>query len=444
MFYLRFTEQNTLLTNFEDFLLINNQWGTHMKILSSFLLGLTILVSLSLQAMNHEQQEELNQQLFEAVKKDDLSNVTALLQAGADVNTEDENGSSPLHYAAYKGHANVVALLLTHGAYIDKVTNNGTTSLHFAVDYGHADVVILLISHGASINKANHLGETPFHYAVDQGYANIVTLLLKHGAQIDESDKCGQTPLHLAIDYGHVDVVTLLLNHGAQVDKGDTHDYTPLHYAVCDGHVDVVTLLLKHGASVNEGDDEGWIPLHWAAHKGYTNIALVLLNHSDQPDKTDILGQTPLHLAAKYDYTTTAHLLKIFSTLSMQAFRTNPTRYLEEHPLDERTLDATPLHFAVLCNKPAIVKALLKRELAILDGDDRKHSPLLYALWFSHTAIAQELINALAQQRGGNLLGALTLGDTKDRCALSYIAQHHYRFLNYLITQHQLLVSKND
>jgi ankyrin repeat protein len=143
----------------------------------------------------------------------------------------------------------------------------------------------------------------------------------------------------------------------------------------------------------------------------------------------------------------------------MQAFRTNPKKYLEEHSIDECTLGATLLHFAVFCNKPHVVTALLNKAITkrkhkiqkttyerspVFAGDDRNHSPLLYALWFGHTAIAQNLVETLVQQRKDNLLGALTLSDTNDRCILSYIAQNHYRFLNDLITHHGLLTQPNN
>jgi ankyrin repeat protein len=45
--------------------------------------------------------------------------VEALLQAGANVNTSDADGKSPLWWAACKGHTEVMEVLLTHGADVD-------------------------------------------------------------------------------------------------------------------------------------------------------------------------------------------------------------------------------------------------------------------------------------------------------------------------------------
>jgi 26S proteasome non-ATPase regulatory subunit 10 len=322
--------------------------------------------------MNPEQQQ-LNQQLFEAVKKGDISTITALLEAGADINAKDQDFHSLLHCTAYYGQADSVRLLLNHRADVDKADEYGLTSLHYAATSGRTAVIKILLKHGADINKAAKNGEMPLLLAVGNGHAAVVTLLLNHGAQINGINLVGQTPLHRVTCSGHVAVAVLLLRYGTQVDKIDKYGYSPLHYAT------------------------------------------------------------------EQNYLTTAHLIQIFSTPGLQAFRADPKRYLEEYPADERILGAAPLHFAVLSNKLDIVQVLLKKKPTILVGDERKHSPLLYALWFGHTAVAQELINTLAQQRGGNVVGALTLGDAKGRCILSYIAQKDYRFLNYLITQHRLL-----
>jgi ankyrin repeat protein len=388
-----------------------------MKIVHHLLLGFTILINLPLQAINHEnQQEELNQQLLEAAQKSDVSNITTLLKAGADINAKDRDGYTPLHYATVDGHVDVVTLLLEHGAHVDEV---------------------------------NGEDETPLYLAVQSGCTDVVTLLLKHGAEINSTNWYGLTPLCCAAGAGDVDVVRLLLQHKASFDKANNYGWTPLHGAAAEGHVDVVALLLNHSARVDRTDKRGGTPLHKAANWGHAAVVTLLLNHDAHVNKVDKFGEIPLYRAVMNNHLTTAHLLKVFSTPELQAFRADPKKYLEEHSLDERFMGATLLHFAVLCNKPAIVTALLKEKAAILAGDDSSHSPLLYALWFGYIAIAQELIKILAQQRKGNVVGALTLTDTNGSCALSYIAENRYRFLNYLITHHQFLASvtnttKND
>ena len=60
--------------------------------------------------------QELNDQLFEAVRKGDAAAVTAALDRGADVNAKFRYGATALFKAAERGHAEVVKLLLDRGA----------------------------------------------------------------------------------------------------------------------------------------------------------------------------------------------------------------------------------------------------------------------------------------------------------------------------------------
>jgi len=78
-----------------------------------------------------------------------LENVKALLKDNPDlVFGKDDNGETPLHCAAFKGHKEVVESLLAHKAKVDAEANNAVTPLHMAADRGYKDVVELLRQHG--------------------------------------------------------------------------------------------------------------------------------------------------------------------------------------------------------------------------------------------------------------------------------------------------------
>ncbi len=112
------------------------------------------------------QPSQLDKELLEAAEYGDAKKVKTLLEAGgADPNTKDEYGSTPLHWAALKGHLDVVELLLKHGADPNVKDEDGSTPLHDAAWNGHADVVELLLKHGADPNTKNEYGKTPLHRA---------------------------------------------------------------------------------------------------------------------------------------------------------------------------------------------------------------------------------------------------------------------------------------
>jgi ankyrin repeat protein len=92
--------------------------------------------------------------------------VKLLLERGVDPNTQDKDGDTPLHKAAYKGYVDVVKLLLEHGADPNIKNKSGITPLYWAVFRGHVEVVKLLLEHGAFAVKTpedNH-----------DGYVNIL------------------------------------------------------------------------------------------------------------------------------------------------------------------------------------------------------------------------------------------------------------------------------
>ena len=67
-----------------------------------------------------------------------------LIAHGADANAEDSDGWTPMHYAAYCGHAEAVKFLIAHGADANAKNNNGMTPLHYAACRGHAEAVKIL------------------------------------------------------------------------------------------------------------------------------------------------------------------------------------------------------------------------------------------------------------------------------------------------------------
>ena len=113
-----------------------------MLALQKFVL-FSLLALLFTQTQNTKQ--ELNDQLFEAVRKGDAAAVTALLDKGADVNAKFRYGQTALFKAAERGHAAVVKVLLERGADVTvKDTFYGATARTWALDHGHAEVVQLL------------------------------------------------------------------------------------------------------------------------------------------------------------------------------------------------------------------------------------------------------------------------------------------------------------
>ena len=123
------------------------------------------------------------------------------LAAGRDVNAKDadtgwdiDEGLTPLHFAAGRGHEEIVELLITKGASVNVRDDDGWTPLHFTSDYVHKEIAELLIDKGADVNAKANDGLTALDVATHPGNPNknkseITALLRKHGAKTGEELK---------------------------------------------------------------------------------------------------------------------------------------------------------------------------------------------------------------------------------------------------------------
>lgn len=79
--------------------------------------------------------------LIEAVKNGDVSAAEALIRSGVDVNQQDEQGWTPLNFAAGKGNLPLVKLLVDNGADVFKVGRDQRTPYMIALAAGRVSVV---------------------------------------------------------------------------------------------------------------------------------------------------------------------------------------------------------------------------------------------------------------------------------------------------------------
>lgn len=145
----------------------------------------------------------------------------ALIDAGADVNAQDEILDSPYLYAGARGHLDILKLTLAHGANLRSTNRYGGTALIPAAERGHVDTVRTLIEAGVDVNHVNRLGWTALLEAIilsDGGprHQQIVQLLIDAKADVNLADKDGVTPLAHARQRGYAPMVKMLATAGAR------------------------------------------------------------------------------------------------------------------------------------------------------------------------------------------------------------------------------------
>lgn len=133
------------------------------------------------------------------------------LNKGADPNTRNESGETPLCLVS-KCRPDLVRLLLEHNADPDLQDSNNISPIHWAVEYDNTRCIKLLLQAGAKTETSDNQEETPLHWAAWTGHSDAATLLLEAGCILNPSNSDGKTPLDLAKQQGHIAIIKLLEN----------------------------------------------------------------------------------------------------------------------------------------------------------------------------------------------------------------------------------------
>ena len=94
-------------------------------------------------------------QLIDAVKTGQLAKVEEALNAGANIHQQDEQGWTPLNWAAGRGSVEIVSLLLNRGADVFQTGLDQRTPYRIAVAAKHTDVARLLKKVEQTVNGAS-------------------------------------------------------------------------------------------------------------------------------------------------------------------------------------------------------------------------------------------------------------------------------------------------
>lgn len=140
------------------------------------------LLALLVPQTSQTSKQELNDQLFEAVRKGDAAGVTAALDKGADVNAKFRYGQTALFKAAERGNADVAKILLDRGVDVKvKDTFYKTTAMTWALDGKHVGVVKLILEKSAEDVDDVLINGT------QQGNEELVKVALDHGGVTAET-----------------------------------------------------------------------------------------------------------------------------------------------------------------------------------------------------------------------------------------------------------------
>ena len=156
--------------------------------------------------------------LADRIQSGDRRAALAMIDQGVDVNRAQPDGTTPLHWAAYRVDPELVQRLLKKGAKANVVNHYGASPLAEAARVANLPLVGMLLEAGADANVANEDGQTALMLAARTGDVAVAELLVKHGADVNRREQFkDQSAVMWAAGENHAEMVAFLVSKSADL-----------------------------------------------------------------------------------------------------------------------------------------------------------------------------------------------------------------------------------
>ena len=229
-----------------------------------------------------------------------LQIVEILLANEVDPNAKNNFEKTPLHYVVMKGaflpsrkdfdpglhsalwsrYKDIIEALIAGGADPNSKDNLGTTPLYLAMSIGDKALILIenLIAGGADPDSKDKWNGTPLHSAAYLGHTGSVKILLANDADPNVKNDWNETPLHLLArgEQDNQEIAEALIAEGVELNIKDTYGETPLHKATKRNNENIAEVLIDYGADTNILNNEGQTALEIATIKGHESFVQFL------------------------------------------------------------------------------------------------------------------------------------------------------------------------
>lgn len=144
---------------------------------------------------------------------------------------EADGASNQLFDALKDNNINSLEKLIASGAKLDQRGEFGETALMQAIYLRNNQAAKMLLKYGSNPNASDMAKVTPLHVAARGGNLEMVRVLIAAGADINALDKYNMTSLMKAVAANRNMVLELLLNHNAMYSNKDVYGYNAISIA---------------------------------------------------------------------------------------------------------------------------------------------------------------------------------------------------------------------
>jgi len=241
--------------------------------------------------------------------------ILLLVEYGASINAQDQNGNSVLHAAILKAYSDFIAQVIKDPSLYVMINFNlknkkGKTVLDIAKEKKNKKLIEMLRLHykPLRINMKDRAGYTPTMLAAMRGDFKTLQKLLRTGrVNLDIKNKNGDTALHLAVRFGNEKAVGLLLKTkfkkrrpkvNLKNKNGNTVLHEIVHIADMKKRIAMTKDLVLKGYNIAERNNKGDTIFHLAAQKQQAIFIKWLRENLFNMFKNKA-GQNPLDIAKK-------------------------------------------------------------------------------------------------------------------------------------------------
>ncbi|KAF5686936.1 ankyrin protein [Fusarium circinatum] len=195
-------------------------------------------------------------------------------EIGIDVNLQDPDGCTPLHFAAWYGHTAVMELLLASGAMTDSKDSRGKSPLSYAIEHGNIAAIEFILERGAQVDHNYVVGSKLVN---DNFWYRALRVLILGCYQLAVSDQALGASLVQPIET--IVWIPWSIDGMAPTNAFNTPMpswRTPLSHAAELGDEKAVRLLLKYNARPKDEDRDGETPLSRAEKNDRKEVIQIL------------------------------------------------------------------------------------------------------------------------------------------------------------------------
>ena len=300
----------------------------------------------------------------------DTPTIGNILDQGANVNTRNRDGDTPLHIATRMNRREAGEYILSRGADIFSANSAGDSPLRISLS--HRSGVLEWMFNPRTVAARDGMGNSMLHYVALWRMDRHIPFIIRQGISTETANATGETPLFWAVHHDGASTARALLAAGANLHARDSLGNSALHSAVRWNAVNATNTLIDAGINVNAHSLNGTTPLHDSVRLGNTVIATILINRGANLEVRDSGGNTPFMEAVRAGHSEAANLLAMRGA----------------NPMTRNAGGDTPLHFAVLSMDSGMINTLLGMGVSIHARNTRNRTPFQIAITDSPQVIS--------------------------------------------------------